>query len=195
MIRKTAFAAVTALALSGAFATAAFAEPVDFAFDKTHANITFTINHLGFSTAHGRFNTFDGALTIDEEDPANSAVTVTIATDSLDTFYDKRNEHLKSKDFFNVAEYPEMTFKSTSVEKTGDDMLKMTGDLTMLGVTKPVILDVAVPKLADSPMTGVQTVGFHATGTIKRSEWGMTTFVPAVSDEVDIVIDLEATKK
>ncbi|MBB4304062.1 polyisoprenoid-binding protein YceI [Rhodobium orientis] len=195
MIRNTAFAAVTALALSGAFAASALAEPVDYAFDKTHANITFTINHLGFSTAHGRFNTFDGALTIDEETPANSAVTVTIATDSLDTFYDKRNEHLKSKDFFNVAEFPEMTFKSTSVEKTGDDMLKMTGDLTMLGVTKPVTLDVTVPKLGAHPMSGAKAVGFHATGTIKRSEWGMTTFVPAVSDEVDIVIDLEAAAK
>jgi len=187
MIPRIALAAIAAIGLS----TSVLAEPVAYDFDKSHANITFTIDHLGFSTAHGRFNSFDGTLLIDEAAPEASSVKVEIATDSLATFFDQRDAHLKSADFFDVATFPTMSFASTAVEKTGDDTLKVAGDLTMLGVTKPVTLDVTVRKLAPHPFSGTPTVGFHATGTIKRSEWGMSK-LPAVGDDVTIAIDIEA---
>ena len=189
MIRRLALT-VAAIAT---FSVAAHAEPVAYTFDKSHSSIGFAINHLGFSTVHGRFGAFDGTLMIDEADPAASSVKVSIATDSLETFWAPRNEHLKSKDFFNVAEFPAVTFESKSVEKTGDNTLKITGDLTLLGTTKPVTLDATVNKVAPNPMSGTKTVGVAATGTIKRSDYGMMTFLPAIGDEVTVAIDFEAT--
>ena len=190
MVRQFALAAVAAATLS----TGALADPVAYNFDMSHANITFTVNHLGFSTTHGRFNGFDGTLMIDKDAPEASSVKVDIATKSLDTFFEKRDAHLKSADFFNAEMFPTMNFTSTKVEKTGDNALKVTGDLTLLGVTKPVTLDVMVPAMGAHPMSGKEWIGFSAKTTIKRSEWGMTTFVPAVGDEVSIVIDIEAAK-
>ncbi|PLX39638.1 MAG: polyisoprenoid-binding protein [Hyphomicrobiales bacterium] len=193
-MKRFALAAVAASALAGAALTApAQAEPAAYAFDKSHANVTFTVNHLGFSTVHGRFNDFDGTLMLDEENPSASSVSVTIPVESLATFWGPRDEHLKSPDFFNAAANPAITFASTSVEKTGDMTLAVTGDFTLLGVTKPVTLDVTVTKIAPNPMSGTKTVGFHATTTIKRTDFGMNTFVPAISDEVPVVIDFEAT--
>ena len=176
MIRRLALS-VAAIAT---FSVAAHAEPVAYTFDKSHSSIGFAINHLGFSTVHGRFGAFDGTLMIDEADPAASSVNVSIATDSLETFWAPRNEHLKSKDFFNVAEFPAVTFESKSVEKTGDNTLKIT-------------LEATVNKVAPNPMSGTKTVGVAATGTIKRSDYGMMTFLPAIGDEVTVAIDFEAT--
>lgn len=185
----------TLTAAAALFITPALAAPTDFEFDKSHTNISFSIDHFGFSKTDGRFAQWDGTLVIDQENPANSEVAVVIKTDSLDTFFPDRDTHLKSPDFFNVQQFPEITFNSTDVEKTGDETLKITGDLTILGVTKPAILDVKVTKIGESPITKKLTVGFDASTTIKRSEFGMNTFAPAIGDEVTVRIHSETTKK
>ncbi len=193
MFRQTALAALTAAGLTCAGLGAAWAEPVAYTFDKSHANIGFTVSHLGFSNVHGRFGSFDGTLMIDEETPANSSVTITIPAASLNTFWDARNEHLKGADFFNVAEYPDITFKSTKVEKTGDNTLDITGDLTFHGTTKPVTLKTTVNQFGAHPMSGKKTIGVAATTVVKRSDFGMGAMAPAIGDNIPVTIDFEAS--
>ncbi len=108
-----------------------------------------------------------------------------------------RDDHLRSPDFFNAAEFPEMTFASTGIERTSDKTGKITGDLTLLGVTKPVTLDVTFNQRAPHPLpqyNGVEVAGFSATTTIKRSDFGMSTFVPAIGDEIEIILEVEGTQ-
>lgn len=173
-------------------ATPAFAETQTYAFDHPHTQILFFVNHLGFSNSNGKFLDFDGAINFDPANPAAGNVNVVIKTDSLNMDDKKWDEHLKGKDFFNVEKYPTMTFKSTGVAVSDATHAKMTGDLTLLGTTKPVTLDVILNKCAVHPMTKQPTCGFDATGTIKRSEFGMGSYVPMVSDDVKIMITVEA---
>ena len=191
MPKRSAAAALGAFLIAQA-PLAIASEP--FVFDKSHANIAFSLSHLGFSTAHGRFGEFDGAARLDLDDPANSQLEITIETASVDTFFAKRDEHLRSADFFNVAEHPTMTFKSTKVEKTGENTARLVGDLTLLGVTKPVALDVTLNAFKENPINNKMTAGFTATGSLKRSEFGMKTYVPAVGDTVALRIDMEMQK-
>lgn len=164
-----------------------------YTFDPAHTTVIWKAEHLGFSHPHGLFSNVEGTLTLDEATPANSKVDVTIKTDNIATGIAKFDDHLKSKDFFNVKEFPAATFKSTKVEKTGDNTAKVTGDLTLLGVTKPVTLDVTLNKKGEHPMSKKPTVGFTATGTIKRSEFGLSYGVPNVGDDVPIMIEAEAS--
>lgn len=188
---------IPALALAAALlaSPAAFAEPVDYVVDHSHARLGFTVNHLGYSTVHGQFGEFDATVVIDEEAPENSKVDVTVKAASLDTNWDPRDKHLRSPDFFNVEAFPELTFTSKSVEKVDDDTVKVTGDFTLLGVTKPVTIEFDVNKSAPNPMSGVQTIGLSGKTTITRSEFGMETYVPAISDEIPVIIDLELNAK
>lgn len=176
-----------------AFTAPAQAEPVAYEFDKDHTQIFFSVNHLGFSHSMGRFNEFDGTLTLDQDAPENSAVNVTIATDSIDMGLEAWDDHLKNEDFFHVTEYPEMTFRSTAVEVTGENTANITGDLTILGVTQPVVLETTLNKIGAHPMSGKQHAGFSARGTIQRSAFGMNYGLPNVGDEVEIRIEAEAT--
>lgn len=186
------------LGIAAAFAVTAAALPAkaadQFDIDPAHTNIAFMINHLGYSMTLGRFGEFDIALTFDQSQVDNSKLDVTVMTDSLSTFHEKRDEHLRSPDFFNTAEFPEMTFSSTSIEQTGDNTGRVTGDLTLLGVTKPVILDVTFNKAAPHPFNKKMTVGFSARGMLKRSDFGMAYGLPAVGDEVQLIIEAEAVK-
>ncbi|WP_310620295.1 YceI family protein [Flexibacterium corallicola] len=185
---------IAALALTASLMTSvAQAEPQDFVFDMSHSNIAFSYNHLGYSTTDGRFADWSGTLVIDEEKPENSKVDITISTNSLDTFSQKRDEHLKGADFFNVEKYPEATFRSTKVMKTAENMLEVTGDLTLHGVTKPTTLEVTVNRLAEHPMSKKMVAGLTATTMIKRSEFGIDKYVPYVGDEVTITINSEAS--
>jgi polyisoprenoid-binding protein YceI len=199
MLRNLTFAGAVGLALGAAapaFPQAEAAEP--FAIDMAHTAIVFEVDHLGFSDTIGRFNEAEGVVSIDRENPANSEVEVTIQAASLDTNHAKRDEHLRGADFFNVAEYPTISFTSTDVEVTGENTAQVTGDFTMLGVTKPVTLDVTLNALKAHPLPqykGVMTAGFSATGTIRRSDFGMGAYVPAVGDEVAIVLEVEAQKR
>ncbi len=199
MKRRFAIPMLTAaaVALSLSFAAAPGARAADrYAIDETHADVVFSVMHLGFSKTYGRFGDVSGSLTIDEENPANSSVEVEIATASLDTNHAARDAHLMSDDFFDVVEHPTITFVSDSVEVTGENTAKVSGTLTMLGVAKPVTLDARLNRIAEHPLReGVIVAGFSGTTTIKRSEWGMDTFVPAISDEVEIVLEIEAIRE
>jgi polyisoprenoid-binding protein YceI len=136
-----------------------------------------------------------GELTFDPADVTKSTLKVTIKTASIDTHFAQRNKDLMTPDFLNVAEFPEMTFKSTSVERTGDKKGKVTGELTLLGVTKPVTMDVTFNKIAPNPFNkNTPTAGFEAHTAIKRSDFGMKAEIPNIGDEVDISIDAQAPK-
>lgn len=192
---KTLFAAVLfATAAAGALTPAA-AAPVDYKVDPAHTSVAFIINHVGFSNLIGRFNTVAGDLTFDKDAVEKSTLAVTIDTASVDTNHAKRDEHLKSPDFFNAKEFPKLTFKSTRIEKTGAATGKLYGDMTLLGVTKPVVLDVTFNKDGVSPASKLETAGFSARGTLKRSDFGMKYGVPAIGDEVTLLIEAEAVKK
>ncbi|GHB18753.1 hypothetical protein GCM10007094_03170 [Pseudovibrio japonicus] len=182
------------LAVAASFmATAAVAEPVAYDVDMSHANLAFDYNHLGYSTTDGRFAAWTPTLIIDEEVPANSKVDVEIDVTSLNTFWEARDNHLKSPDFFDAEQFPTATFTSTKVEKVGDNELEVTGDLTIRDITKPTVLHVVVNQLAEHPMAKKKAVGLDASTTIKRSDYGMTMALPYVSDDVNINISFEAT--
>lgn len=188
-MRKILFAIAAMACLTGV----ASAEPKTYALDKSHATVAFELSHLGFSTAHGVFRSFDANLILDEARPAASKVDVTIDAASIDTFFARRDEHLKSPDFFNVAQFPTIRFVSTSVVRPTPDAktARVTGDLTLHGVTKPVTLDVKLNQIGENPINKRPTVGFSASGVIKRSDFGITAYVPAVGDEVRLTIDAE----
>jgi len=162
-----------------------------YTLDSSHGYITFTYSHLGFSNPRVGFNSFDTKLELDSNDPESSTIGVTIDASSIDSRVAEFNKHLNGSDFFNTAEHPTITFESTKVEATGDSTFDVTGNLTILGTTKPVTLAATINKAANHPMRDVPTVGVSASATIKRSEWGLGAYVPAVSDEVELSIEVE----
>src|SRR3546814_10546119 len=158
--------------------------------DPEHTTAVFMVNHLGYSNMIGRFNEVSGSFTFDENAPEAASVTLKVATDSVDTNHQRRDDHLRSPDFFNVQEFPEMTFESTKVETTGDRTGRVTGDLTLLGVTRPVTLDVTFNKVAPHPLPPydeVLTAGFSVRGSIRRSEFGMKYALPTTVADEEIV--------
>ena len=193
MRKKTrSFLAATLLALP--FSVSADLSEVpsgEYNLDNYHGYITFTYTHLGFSNPRVGFNRFDAKLELDSSDPENSVVEVTIDATSIDSRVAEFNEHLNSADFFNTAEYPTITFRSTRVEATGGNTFKVAGDLTILGTTKPVTLTTTINKAGNHPMQNVPAVGVSASAKLMRSEWGLGAYVPAVSDEVELSIEVE----
>lgn len=166
-----------------------------YALDKPHSQIKFSVNRGGWTRVAGWFEKFDGQITFDEANVANSVVNATIQTGSINTGFKRRDAHLASPDFFNAKEFPTMTFKTTKVEKTGEKTGKITGDLTLLGVTKAVTLDVTFNRKAPHPRNKKMFVGFSASGKIKRTDYGMKFLIPVVSDEVKIEIEALAQIK
>jgi polyisoprenoid-binding protein YceI len=166
--------------------------------DVVHSTIGFTVRHLMVSKVHGLFTKWNGTFDFDEQNPANSHVAVQIELSSIDTREPQRDAHLKSGDFFEVEKFPQMTFKSTSVAGSKDHF-KVTGDLTLRGVTKPVVLDVEYAGRATHPQMG-ERAGFSAHGSINRKDFGIVfnqvldTGGVALSEKVDINIEIEATK-
>lgn len=168
-----------------------------FTIDPTHTNVAFLVNHLGYSNMIGRFKEIEGEFTFDEKDIAANKVKVTVKTASIDTNHEARDKHLRSPDFFNTAEFPTMTFVSTKVEKTGERSGKITGDVTLLGVTKSVTFDITFNKMAPHPLpryNAILTSGFSARGSIKRSDFGMKYGIPGVGDEITLFIEVEGAK-
>lgn len=190
-MKTVLFAAALLASVASATAQAA---PVAYKLDPAHTSVAFIINHLGFANMIGRFNTTSGAVSFDKDAVQNSTLTVAIEAASIDTAHAKRDDHLRSPDFFNVKEFPQITFKSTKIEKTGDKSGKLHGDLTMLGTTKPVVLDVTFNKEGVSPASKLETVGFSARGTVKRTDFGMKYGVPNIGDEIQLLIEAEAVK-
>lgn len=187
MIRRIVLAAALALLASPVFAAT-------YTLDPTHTQVVFTWNHFGFSNPSAQFGTVEGTVNFDEADPTKSSVEVKIPLASINTNVPKLDEHLKGAAFFDVDQYPDAVFKSTKVEKgAAADKLKVVGDLSLHGVTKPVTLDVTVNKVGEHPMRKVPAAGFNATTTISRSEFGISKYAPAVSDEIQLHITVEAT--
>jgi polyisoprenoid-binding protein YceI len=172
--------------------TAAMADT--YSLDPAHTYPNFTINHLGFSTIHGRFNATEGTLTMDRAKGTGS-VEVVIKADSVDTGHDKRDEHLRGPDFFNAGEFPEITYKSSKVTFSGEKNATVDGTLTILGVSKPVTLKVSEINCGAHPFNKKEMCGFHATTSIKRSDFGVKYGLPAVGDQIDIVLTAEAMKQ
>ena len=166
-----------------------------YSLDLSHAYITFSYSHMGFSTPNIGFRDFDASLMLDSDRLENSSIEVVINADSIESLKDDFNGHLKSGDFFDTGNFPQATFSSTKIESTGADTFNVTGNLTIKDVTKPVILAATLNKAAMHPMQKVPTVGFSAQTTIMRSDFGLGRYVPNVGDEVTIHITVEMLQK
>lgn len=177
---------LSALALTGRAADTYKVDPV-------HSSLLFGIMHLGITNVYGRFNDVSGEMVFDKEDPSKSSINLAVKVESIDTHEPKRDQHLKSPDFFNVKQFPTMTFKSTKVEANGDDY-KITGDFTLRGVTKPITVDFKKGAEAKG-MQGEIRTGGEARFMIKRSDFGMNFMPEAVGDEVKILVSLEGIKQ
>lgn len=186
------FTLAAALAIA---ATGAFAESGRYTLDPSHSQVLFSYNHLGFSTTFGMFSGFEGEISFDQENPENSNVSVSMPLMSMFTGWEAREEHFMSADFFGATEDDMITFTSTGIEVTGENSANITGDLTMNDVTQPVVLETTLTQLQPYPFgpnEGTPTLGFDATTTLLRSDFGVGAFAPAVSDEVEVRISIEA---
>ncbi|WIY24551.1 YceI family protein [Parasedimentitalea psychrophila] len=189
-MKKTLLAA----ALATVAATAAVAAPEKYVLDASHSQILFSYNHLGFSTTWGLFSGFEGDVMFDQENPAGSSVTVSMPTKSMFTGWEERFGHFMSQDFFGAKDGDLISFSSTGIEVTGEATAQITGDLTINGTTKPVVLDAILNQSGDHPMAGKPWAGFDASATVLRSDFNLGKFAPFVSDEVQIKISIEAMK-
>lgn len=177
--------------LLGAFALPAFAASLTFALDPNHTQVRINWNHFGFSNPGASFDVSKGTLIWNADDPTQSSVTVTIPVASADTQVPALDARFKSQ-FFEADKYPTITFKSTSVNRIGvSDHYRVQGKLTVHGITKPVTLDATLNKVGEHPMLHAPAIGFDATATVKRSEFGLDAYVPVVSDLVTIHITAE----
>jgi polyisoprenoid-binding protein YceI len=158
-----------------------------YTVDPDHTQIAWGINHLGFNVYYGIFGNPTGTLTLDPAKPETASVALTIPVDKVTTTSEKLNAHLKSADFFDTAKFPAATFKSTGVVVDGLKA-KITGDLTIKGITKTVVLDARFTGTGPNPMSKIETVGFEARATIKRSDYGITYALPVLGDEVSLHI-------
>jgi polyisoprenoid-binding protein YceI len=176
---------------------AAFALPASaadsYTIDPGHTYPNFEINHLGFSTMHGRFGATHGKIVLDPAAKSGS-IDITIDASSIDTGHARRDTHLKSEDFFNVGKYPTLTFKATKLKFDGERLAGAEGALTLLGVTRPVNLTVTALHCGPHPINRKWMCGANATATIKRSDFGLSADLPIVGDEVAISIEVEAFK-
>ncbi|MGR3615242.1 MAG: YceI family protein [Paracoccaceae bacterium] len=185
---------LTAAALVGATATTALATADKYVLDASHSQILFSYNHLGYSTTWGMFSGFEGEVLFDQEDPAASSVSVSMPVTSMLTGWEQRFNHFMSKDFLDATEADIVSFNSTGIEVTGEGTAKITGDLTLNGVTKPVVLDAKLNQTGEHPMEGKPWAGFDATTQVLRSDFNLGQFAPFVSDEVEVMISIEAMK-
>ncbi|MCU4502816.1 YceI family protein [Acinetobacter sp. WU_MDCI_Abxe161] len=169
------------------------AAPVDYKIDPTHTATVFSWNHFGFSTPSANFSDIQGVIKVDNAKPANSSVNVTIPLSSVNTNVPALDKEFQEEAWFNAAKYPNITFKSTKVETKDKKHFKITGDLTVKGVTKPVVLDAVLNKQGEHPMAKVPAIGFNATTSFKRSDFGLGNYVPNVGDKITVNITTEAT--
>jgi polyisoprenoid-binding protein YceI len=171
----------------------------DYTIDPTHSEIGFSVRHAMVTTVRGQFTEYEGALHLDGTEPANSTAEVTIKVASIDTHQAQRDEHLRTGDFFDVASHPEITFRSTAAEFVGDDACRLTGDLTIKGVTRPVAIDFTFNGAAKDAY-GNERVGFEGSVTVDRTEWGLTyntaleTGGVLISEKVKLVFDISAIR-
>ena len=192
MLKKT----LVALALGGSLIGAGQAMAADYAIDKQgqHAFVNFKISHLGYSWLYGTFKDFDGSFSFDAAKPQDSKVNVTLNTTSVDTNHAERDKHIRSDDFLNVSEHPTATFASTAVTSTGEGAADMTGDLTLNGVTKPVVIAATFIGEGKDPWGGYRA-GFAGSTTLKLKDFGITKDLGPASESVELIISVEGVRK
>ncbi|MBU1285171.1 MAG: YceI family protein [Gammaproteobacteria bacterium] len=192
MLKKT----LVALALGGALIGAGQAMAADYAIDKQgqHAFVNFKISHLGYSWLYGTFKDFDGSFSFDAAKPQDSKVNVTLNTTSVDTNHAERDKHIRSDDFLNVSEHPTATFASTAVTSTGEGTADITGDLTLNGVTKPVVIAATFIGEGKDPWGGYRA-GFAGSTTLKLKDFGITKDLGPASESVELIISVEGVRK
>ncbi|MEJ6398023.1 YceI family protein [Yoonia sp. 208BN28-4] len=191
-MKQTALAAILSAA-----ALPALAAPEAYTFNESHSQALFTYDHAGFSTTFGMYSGFGGDIMFDAEDPANSTVSVTFPASEMITGWDGRSQHfLQSGDFFKLGEFPDVTFESTSIEVTGETTANITGDLTLNGVTKSVVLETVLNQMTEEypfpPYQGRKAMGLDATTTLMRSDYNLGMFTPFIPDEIPVTISIEA---
>ncbi|MFQ7900148.1 hypothetical protein BSR09_07510 [Stutzerimonas degradans] len=191
MLKKT----LTALALGSAL-LAGQAMAADYVIDKQgqHAFVNFKISHLGYSWLWGTFKDFDGTFSFDAAKPEASKVSVTLKTASLDSNHAERDKHLRSEDFLNVAKHPTATFESTSVKSTGEGTADITGNLTLNGVTKPVVIAAKFLGEGDDPWGGYRA-GFEGSTTLKLKDFDIKMDLGPASQTVDLIISVEGVRQ
>lgn len=186
---------LSTLSLLGALAAApVFAEAEAYKLDPSHSQIVFSYNHLGYSTGFGMFSGFEGTIAFDQAEPAKSSVEVSFPVKTMLTGWQARFDHFMSPDFFGATDDELVTFKSTAIEVTGEKTAKITGDLTLNGVTKAVVLDATLNQVMEHPMEKKPWAGFTANTTLLRSDYNLGLFAPYVSDDVQVQISIEAMK-
>ena len=190
MLKKALAALVLGSALIGGQAMAA-----DYVIDKQgqHAFVNFKIGHLGYSYIYGSFKDFDGTFSFDEKNPEASKIKVTLKTASVDTNHAERDKHIKSGDFLNVSKNPTATFESTSVKSTGEGTADVTGNLTLNGVTKPVVINAKFVGQGDDPWGGYRA-GFEGTTTIKLKDFDIQKDLGPASQEAQLIISFEGVR-
>jgi polyisoprenoid-binding protein YceI len=191
-----AFAAALALTAGAAEAQAISASPAavqagSYKLDPAHSKITWSVTHFGFSTYVGQFASVNGTLKLNPKAPANDAVNVTVDTGSIGTLNPALDTHLKSKEFLDVATFPTAAFKATKVTVTGERTANIDGQLTLHGVTRPVVVHAVFNQGGANPLDKKYSLGFAGSAKIKRSEFGITAYVPAISDDVTLTIEAE----
>ncbi len=180
---------------AGAAAGTSAGEPARHELDPAHTTVAFLVEHIGYAKTLGQFLRASGGYTFDDESGALSELRIVVETDSVDTHHEARDRHLRSGDFLNVEAYPQMTFAASGATRMGDGMFAVTGDLTLLGTTRPLTLEATVNKAAPYPIGDrAEVMGVSARGMLKRSDFGMTYGVAdnLVGDEVEIIIEIEA---
>ena len=187
---------IAATTLGSLMLAAGLSQAADYQIDKQgqHASINFKISHLGYSWVYGRFNDFDGTFSWDADKPEASAINVTVNTESVDTNHAERDKHIRGEDFLNVSENATATFTSTGVEVTGDNSAKVTGDLTLNGVTKPVVLDANFIGEGEDPWGGYRA-GFDATTTLKLADFGIDYNLGPASETVELILTVEGVRQ
>jgi polyisoprenoid-binding protein YceI len=172
----------------------AFAKENKYVIEPNHTSISWIANHFGFSNVSGKFTDVQGNILFDEKNPEKSAVDVNIKIASINTGLPKFDQHLKSKDFFDAEAFPTAKFVSKKIIVSGKNKAKIEGDLTLLGITKSVVLNVKFNKAGLNPINQKQSIGFSATTTINRSDFGIKYALPAVADKIDLIIEAEANQ-
>ena len=192
MLKKT----LVALALGGALMGAGQVMAADYAIDKQgqHAFVNFKISHLGYSWLYGTFKDFDGSFSFDAAKPQDSKVNVTLNTSSVDTNHAERDKHIRSGDFLNVSKHPTATFTSTSVKSTGEGTADITGDLTLNGVTKPVVIAAKFIGEGKDPWGGYRA-GFEGSTKLKLKDFDIQKDLGPASQEVELIISVEGVRQ
>ncbi len=193
-LKMLAHTTVISTALIAA-SSSSMAATTDYQIDSKHTATLFSWSHFGFSNPTANFNDVQGVISVDDKHPEKSSVSVTIPVKSVDSHVEALDKEFLTDAWFNEAKYPNITFKSTKVQTKDKKHFKITGDLTVKGITKPVVLDATLNGMGEHPMAKKPAIGFNATTSFKRSDFGIAQYVPAVSDEIKVNITTEALAK